>query len=427
MKRLYIINHIMKKIALFTCFAAVMLFTGCVKDMPSPKPGDDADKVVELQVPASFDWTTTKSVACNFTASHPSRVFVASERNAEPFAEFMVGGGADAVALDLPSSARTLYVSYETETGMSAQEAVPVNDRAASFALSAKGKDYTGIEDGDKNSTEGNVIYMPARKNGWGTLLFEDLWPSYGDFDFNDFVVNYKVQLYMNNKNKVYAMLIGIRVKAVGGSLPYDLCLAMKGVKGGEIDEIMPYSGNAPEAALVALNSANNVKDPAVLKFLNVRNNSNRPSGAAYINTEPGYEMAQDQLVEASFQVYFRNSIALEDVAFDMFDFFLSRERESDGRSVEIHLGGFDPTPAAEADYNALVAASSSANKAKGWYYSNDGLVWALNVPLDIQHAYEKVDFLKAYPRLAEWAQSGGTRAQDWYLHGVEENLVKRK
>ena len=36
--------------------------------------------------------------------------------------------------------------------------------------------------------------------------MFEDLWPAYGDYDFNDLVLNYKIQLYMNNKNMVDAM-----------------------------------------------------------------------------------------------------------------------------------------------------------------------------------------------------------------------------
>jgi hypothetical protein len=28
---------------------------------------------------------------------------------------------------------------------------------------------------------------------------------------------------------------------------------------------------------------------------------------------------------------------------------------------------------------------------------------------------------------MLEWAQSGGAVAQEWYLHGVEKHLVKRK
>ena len=321
-------------------------------------------------------------------------------------------------------------MSCRTESGVSPQVAVPVTSDGAFCSLDPKAASGTraGIGNDDEASVDEGLIYIPARRNGWGTLMFEDLWPAYGDFDFNDFVVNYKIQLYMQNKNKVNAMLIGVRVKAVGGSIPYDLCLAMKGVKGGEIDEIEPYnSKNAPEAELVALNSPNYVKEPAVLKFLNIRENANRPAGAAYVNTEEGYEMPEDRLAEASFMVYFRNSIAIENVAFDTFDFFLTRDRESDGRRIEIHRGGFEPTPAATADYNALTGQSSYADKSGRFYYSNDGLVWAINIPFDIQHAYEKTDFLKAYPQMLEWAQSGGAVAQEWYLHGVEKHLVKRK
>ncbi len=403
-----------------------LLLGGCVEKVPSNPNGipEDVERVVDMSVPASFDWKTTAPVACEFTAPHLSRVYVAAQRGAEPFASFMVGDGADAVKLDLPVTAKTLSVSCETENGLSPQAAVPVAGSAVSYALASNGKDYTGIEDGDKNTTIGDVIYMPA--SGWGTLLFEDLWPSYGDFDFNDFVINYKVQLHMNNKNKVWGMHIGVRVKAVGGSLPYDLCLAMKGVKGGEIDGIEPVEMyNTGNARLVALNSANYVKDPAVLRFENIRTNPNRQSGAAYVNTEEGFEMTEAQLVNASFFVEFRNSIAIGDVAFDTFDFFLSRER--DGNNIEIHMGGFEPTPDAELDYAFLKAGSAATDKAGDYYYSNDRLVWALNIPHDIRHAYEKVDFLKAYPEMADWAQSGGAKSQDWYLHGVEQYLVRKK
>ena len=92
----------------------------------------------------------------------------------------------------------------------------------------------------------------------------------------------------------------------------------------------------------------------------------------------------------------------IENVAFDTFDFFLTRDRESDGRRIEIHRGGFEPTPAATADYNALAGQSAYTDRAGRFYYSNDGLVWAINIPFDIQHAYEKTDFLKAYPQMLE-------------------------
>lgn len=52
-----------------------------------------------------------------------------------------------------------------------------------------------------------------------------------------------------------------------------------------------------------------------------------------------------------------------------------------------------------------------------------------LNVPSDIPHAYETVDFTKAYPNFASWAQSGGTQNKtgDENKPGnrVSSNLVK--
>ena len=92
--------------------------------------------------------------------------------------------------------------------------------------------------------------------------MFEDLWPAYGDYDFKDLVVNYKMQLYPNNKNMVKEMILGIRVKAIGGSLPYDLCLAIKGIKAGEIDEFEKQeSNNALENAdMELLNPGNSEK-----------------------------------------------------------------------------------------------------------------------------------------------------------------------
>jgi len=225
----------MKKILLFA--AAALSFAGCAEDAPTPGPAGDAGKFAEMSVPSSFGWKTTASVACNFTAPQPTRVYVAAGQEAEPFASFMVGGDADPVKLDVPAATRTLYVSCRTESGVSPQVAVPVTSDGAFCSLDPKAASGTraGIGNDDEASVDEGLIYIPARRNGWGTLMFEDLWPAYGDFDFNDFVVNYKIQLYMQNKNKVNAMLIGVRVKAVGGSIPYDLCLAMKGVKGGEL------------------------------------------------------------------------------------------------------------------------------------------------------------------------------------------------
>ena len=420
-------NRPMKKILFLFAVAAVAV--ACEKNDPIETGKPDTEEVKDLKVPESFDWKTTSSVACDFTAPHASLVHVATESDAKPFASFLIGGNAEPVSLSIPSSTRTLYVSYVTETdGTSKPQAVPVTNNAANFALTkdSGSKDYTGLDNGDWNDTVGSTIYMPAHLNGWGTIMFEDLWPSYGDYDFNDLVFNYKVQLYMNNKNKIRSMLIGVRVRAVGGSLPYDLYLSLLGVNGGEIDRIEPVSSKnaSSECALVALNSANNVKDNAVLKFENIRQNANKPAGSIYLNTEKGYEMADKDLVEVSYLVTFRNEIKLDNLAFDTFDFFIAREQE-DGSRMEIHMGGFPATPEGLAYYETSKKESSNINNSVKPYFSNSNLVWGINVPTDISHAYESGNFLKAYPKFKQWVLSGGFENENWYKYNDPSYLIR--
>lgn len=417
------VSLILQKMKKNYAFALIALaLSGCMNDAPIIQKDDSAEKVADMLVPASFTWKATTSVDCDFTTPHASKVFLSLKPQSEPFAAFIAGNSTDAVSVDVPAATRTLYVSYETPTGVSEPQAVSISGGKISYAVAAAAKNY-----GDEleSSTSGSVIYLPATSQGWGTLLYEDLWPACGDYDFNDLVFNYKIQLYMNNKNKVNAMMIGLRVKAVGGSLPYDLYLSMLGVKGGEIDEIEAYpSGfhNAPaNANLVALNSENNVKSPAILSFRNIRENANRPAGATYLNTERGYEMDEEEMVEVAYMVYFRNSIAQSDVKFDSFDFYIA---DAEGR--EIHMGGYAPTENGEDLYNQLRQGNDNIGASDKYYYSNDNLVWALNIPAPISHAYGSVDFLDAYPEFKTWAQSGGAASQDWYLRGANENLVRK-
>jgi LruC domain-containing protein len=57
------------------------------------------------------------------------------------------------------------------------------------------------------------------------------------------------------------------------------------------------------------------------------------------------------------------------------------------------------------------------SNPGAGRYYLGvNNLPWALNLPIDWHHPRERIDITQAYPLFADWAESGGTEAADWYL-----------
>lgn len=422
----------MKRITLFSFLLLGMtFFYSCVKE--SSPSTNTPEKVTKLNIPSNFDWKTSANIVCNFTAQHDTKVEVSLTKEEASFATFIVGRETDNVYLNLPTSTKKVYVKYETKDGnFKTVELVPAGT-TLSCTIPGDSKEYVApqteifnIQRAIARTPQQNVgtIYYPARNNGWGTLMFEDLWPGYGDYDFNDLVANYKIQLYMQNNNKVNSMLIGIRVKAVGGSIPNDFYLTLTGVKGGEIDEITPYSSHnaAATAEMVQLNPGNSVHTPATFIFKDIKKNDKKPQGAIYLNTERGYEMPESDWVTVAYFVQFRNSIAIEDVTFDKFDFFIANTER------EIHLGGFAPSLLGQSVYDNLATNSNNINPNK-YYYSKTNLIWGLSIPADIPHAYENTDFLKAYPNFAKWAQSGGSTNTDWYEdkgdNRINANLVK--
>lgn len=380
----------------------------------------------ELVVPADFDWKMSENVTCNFTSEHVSKVYVSTGANTTPFASFYVGQDVDQVKLNIPTYINTLYVKYETKAGLPTAKALDITNNTVTYAVPADSEEVETVlaYSAKTNLSRGNdqaVIFYPARENGWGTLMFEDLWPAYGDYDFNDLVVNYKMQLYPNNKNMVKEMILGIRVKAIGGSLPYDLCLAIKGIKAGEIDEFEKQeSNNALENAdMELLNPGNSEKKPPIFRFNNIRTNTKAPKGFAFLNTDPDKKarIQEGDMVNITFYITFRNSIPQADLTLDAFDFFIAKPvKEKASQWQEIHTRGYAPTEEfGQNVYEQTKEGNSYIGKSSIYYTSNSNLIWAINVPTDIPHTYEKADFLKAYPHFKDWATSGGNQNKDWY------------
>ncbi|MEQ8531855.1 MAG: LruC domain-containing protein, partial [Imperialibacter sp.] len=52
----------------------------------------------------------------------------------------------------------------------------------------------------------------------YGTFTFEDRWPGYGDYDFNDFVVDYRFTQFADANNKITNLKSEFVIKAIGAS-----------------------------------------------------------------------------------------------------------------------------------------------------------------------------------------------------------------
>lgn len=319
--------------------------------------------------------------------------------------------------LNVKNGTEKLYVEYYTKVDGS-KSVLPVSISASRAAGTATVVLPEGTGEYVTSSEDEDVMYYPY--NGWGTLFFEDMWPSKGDYDFNDMVVSYKIQLYVDKEDsKVVAIMVAARLNALGGHFPYQLCLQIDNLKKAEIENVRvaPNHGDG--------NGKYKYEDDAIGdKALFSFSWQNKKGGkyGKYYNVEKGYELDNVDKNEVAFIMYLNDPRDLSDFTSSSFNFFIRNTDENDNR--EIHLLGYEPTANFATGYDEMVKNNASLLSDKDYYRTSDGFVWGLKIPANVSHAVEKVNFLDAYPLFKGWVVSGGQKNPKWYLSKVDEYCI---
>lgn len=250
--------------------------------------------------------------------------------------------------------------------------------------------------------------YYPSDST-YATLLFEDLWPGLGDYDFNDLVMGYRHTMVTNSTNQVVRVESRLVVKAVGGSYKNGFGWqfnvapsAVQSITGQQLTRnLVTTNANGTEqsqskATIVAFDNA----------FSTVRN-----KGGQYVNTITSEPLKKtDTVLIITTFTQAQDISALGDAPFNPFIFI------NGDRGRELHLLNNEPTDLM--DNTFFGEGSDNSDPSVGQYYCSDGNhPWALNIEGNIRHMQEKIDIVRGYNYFATWAQSGGTQATDWYLN----------
>lgn len=352
-------------------------------------------KVGDLDVPVNFDWNMTRTVACNFTTTSISLVKVYTENRISDdclVAEYVLTPEPDqeALGLPVPTHLQKLYIEIN-ESGR--LEEVKIEKGQATFELPAtrSNKDY------EYGFCE-NAIYYPAKCTTMATVMFEDFFPIEGDYDFNDFVANYRFTVWLTPiLYQVRKVDINVIVKALGGTFEYTPYIRLKG---------------APKYFCTSAEVEEDINGNIILP---IKGYTQKPEGAQYLNTIPT-EVKVTNLKEVemslNFNIFDFKWITYKDLEFD---FFL-KGKGYDGGSYEIHERGKNPVDPA-------LYPSDNSNLGNVKYTTNKNLVWGFTVPKEIKHAVEGANFLTAYPEFKGWVESAGENNKEWYLKGNNTHL----
>lgn len=228
--------------------------------------------------------------------------------------------------------------------------------------------------------------YTPS-KYGWGTVAFEDLWPSSGDYDFNDLAINYQVIAVLNSENLAVQVDFIYNVKATGGSYVNGFGIEIEGLTSDQIESVTG----------------------TVLTQDYINENTN--------GTEVGQENAVIILfdnmhtredIETTVSISFTEPISTEELGTAPFNPFMIINKI---REKEVHLPYGHTT-----SLGSNIFEIEGVNKdSDGDYATDTGLPWAINIVHDFKVPTEKTAVDEAYNFFDAWATSGGTSYDDWY------------
>ncbi|MBU2650924.1 MAG: LruC domain-containing protein [Bacteroidetes bacterium] len=249
-------------------------------------------------------------------------------------------------------------------------------------------------------------LYYPG-ENEYGSLIFEDLWPAKGDYDFNDLVLDCNFTQVLNSSNEVKDILAEFKVRAVGASFRNGFGFMINTTPGN----VVGITGQNLQENLVTVN-ANGTEtgqnEAVVVVFDNVFNTFPHNS-IRFINTKEN--SAYENPAELSLALTLTDPVALQTMGAPPYNPFLIINLD---RGRETHPADYPPTALANLSY--FGTEDDNSIPASGRYYKTiTNLPWCLYVPEEFDYPIETRDITSAHLKLVDWVNSGGTAYTDWY------------
>lgn len=234
-------------------------------------------------------------------------------------------------------------------------------------------------------------------------LAFEDLWPSKGDYDFNDLIVDYNILTVTNANNDVSKIIGKFSIRAIGAGFHNGFGFALDNILSSQVKSV---TGSALEEGYISLN-ANGTEagqtNATVIVFDDAWNHG-------YSNTDPTKEFAipTDTI---TIELILNAPVPLAQFGIAPFNPFLIVNQE---RGREIHMADYAPTDLADLSYFGQY--NDDSDVASGKYYKTiDNLPWIISIPTQFDYPIEKTAVDKPHLKFIPWVESSGVLFNDWY------------
>lgn len=269
---------------------------------------------------------------------------------------------------------------------------------------------YLEIEKGD--AIEDNIPSIPDVGNPpsnndnyvtyTGTLAFEDYWPSMGDYDMNDVMIDYKCKVYKNtvNNNLVYKMVNEFKPRYNEFSqLQSGFGFQLSNIASSEVNRVT-IEGGGPTKYMEGNTLEAGQSHPTILLFDNPKD-----------------------VIDKTITVTIEVNDLKESAVIPPYNPFIYIESDL-GREKELHLPKYLPTD--KMDMSLLRTKHDASDPTEGLYYVmsrwNNQFPFAMNLVsvTDFPTPVEGQRIDKAYPHFKDWVNSNGATYKDWYKYPAE-------
>lgn len=250
-------------------------------------------------------------------------------------------------------------------------------------------------------------------ESGSVSIVFEDLWPGTGDYDFNDLVLGMNGNEITNASNEVVEINVNLNVRAVGASLQNGFGWQFAGITPNQIEQVSGYILRPDGQSAISLNAngTEQGQDSAVIIAIeNIEDVLNRNGGSMFNTMENGMVGTSDLV---SINILFGETTPIQRryINQQAYNIFLIKNQE---RDTEIHLTDREPTNKMSTTLFGTAQDISDPNT--GTYFKTaNHLPWALIIMDNFAYPIETIPIIDAYPDFASWAESGGTINTNWY------------
>lgn len=275
----------------------------------------------------------------------------------------------------------------------------------------------------DQFDDEPNNVEVACLINWKGTLVFEDLWPAKGDYDFNDLVTGYDITHAINADGLVHEVRADYTIKAAGAGFNNGFGTLFEDVERADIASITgrtssgtfakdgngtTASGDATEALVYNWDAT---KDIIV----------NDIAAGAFFNTVPGGGQGNEKtenvlisFVHSPVNTPGATGVSPWQLGLPPYNTFIVSNGD---QTREVHLA--DMMESSLHNDGRYGTVDDDSNPGVGRYFKTvapSNLPWALDIPTGtFAWPKERVDILTAYPQFGAWAASGGVVNTMWF------------